>query len=50
MGQETRLEAANAQIAQKERIEQELLKKQSGQHVIFVSYAGLAQSARRMGL
>jgi hypothetical protein len=34
-------QAANAQIAQKENIEQELLKKQPGQHVIFVSYAGL---------
>src|SRR5882724_3830068 len=34
-------QAANAQIAQKERIEHELLKKQPGQHVIFVSYAGL---------
>jgi hypothetical protein len=34
-------QATNAQIAQKENIEQELLKKQPGQHVIFVSYAGL---------
>jgi hypothetical protein len=34
-------QAMNAQIAQKENIEQELLKKQPGQHVIFVSYAGL---------
>jgi len=34
-------QAANVQIAQKGGIEQELLKKQSGQHVIFVSYAGL---------
>jgi hypothetical protein len=34
-------QAANVQIAQKGSIEQELLKKQSGQHVIFVSYAGL---------
>jgi len=30
-----------ARNAQKESIEQELLKKQPGQHVIFVSYAGL---------
>jgi hypothetical protein len=35
------IEARNAQIAQKESIEQELVKKQPGQHVIFVSYAGL---------
>jgi hypothetical protein len=35
-------QATNAQIAQKEYIEQELLKKQPGQHVIFVSYAGLS--------
>jgi hypothetical protein len=34
-------QAANAQIAQKGSIEQELLKKQSGQHLILVSYAGL---------
>jgi hypothetical protein len=34
-------QAANAQIAQKESIEHELLKKQPVQHVIFVSYAGL---------
>jgi hypothetical protein len=34
-------QAKNAQVAQKERIEKELLKKQSGQHVIFVRYAGL---------
>jgi hypothetical protein len=33
--------ATNAQIAQKERIEQALLRKQPGQHVIFVSYVGL---------
>jgi hypothetical protein len=33
--------ARNAQIAQKKSIEQELVKKQPGQHVIFVSYAGL---------
>ena len=32
----------NAQIAQKENIETELLKNQPGQHVIFVSYAGLS--------
>ena len=35
------IQAMNAQNAQKENIEQELLKKQSGQHVIFVSYEGL---------
>jgi len=35
------IQARNAQNAQKENIEQELLKKQPGQHVIFVSYAGL---------
>jgi hypothetical protein len=35
------IQARNAQITQKENIEQELLKKQPGQHVIFVSYAGL---------
>jgi hypothetical protein len=35
------VQAKNAQIAQKESIEQALLKKQPGQHVIFVSYAGL---------
>ena len=33
--------ATNAQLAQKESIEQALLRKQPGQHVIFVSYAGL---------
>jgi hypothetical protein len=33
--------ATNAQIAQKESIEQALLRKQPGQHVIFVSYVGL---------
>jgi hypothetical protein len=31
----------NARVAQKASIERELLKKQPGQHVIFVSYAGL---------
>ncbi|MBO0696748.1 MAG: hypothetical protein J2P56_11700, partial [Verrucomicrobia bacterium] len=35
------VQAKNARIAQKESIEQTLLKTQSGQHVIFVSYAGL---------
>jgi F0F1-type ATP synthase assembly protein I len=35
------IQAANAQIAQKGSIEQELLRQRSGQHVIFVSYAGL---------
>ena len=35
------IQAMNAQNAQKENIEQELLKKQPGQHVIFVSYEGL---------
>ena len=40
-GTTSRTQAANAQIAQKESIEQDLLKKQSGPHVIFVSYAGL---------
>ena len=35
------IQARNAQNTQKENIEQELLKKQPGQHVIFVSYAGL---------
>jgi hypothetical protein len=35
------IQARNTQITQKETIEQELLKKQPGQHVIFVSYAGL---------
>jgi len=35
------IQARNAQNAQKESIEQELLKKQPGQHVIFVSCAGL---------
>jgi len=34
-------QAKNAQVAQKERIEKQLLKKRSGQHVIFVRYAGL---------
>jgi len=34
-------QATKAQIAQKENIERELLKKQPGRHVIFVSYAGL---------
>jgi hypothetical protein len=34
-------QAANMQIAQKESIEQGLLKEQPGRHVIFVSYAGL---------
>jgi len=34
-------QAKNAQVAQKERIETQLLKKRSGQHVIFVRYAGL---------
>jgi hypothetical protein len=35
------IQARSAQVAQKENIELELLKKQPGQHVIFVSYAGL---------
>ena len=35
------IQASNAQNAQKENIEQDLLKKQPGQHVIFVSYARL---------
>jgi hypothetical protein len=35
------IQARNTQIAQKQSIEQELLKKQPGQHVILVSYAGL---------
>jgi len=35
------LQAKNAQVAQKESIEQQLLKKWPGQHVILVSYAGL---------
>jgi hypothetical protein len=35
------IQARNAQIAQKENIEQGLLKKQRGQHVIFVNYVGL---------
>jgi hypothetical protein len=35
------IQARNAQIAQKENIEQELLKKHPGQHVIFVNYASL---------
>ncbi len=35
------IQARNVQNAQKENIEQELLKRQSGQHVIFVNYAGL---------
>lgn len=34
-------QAKNAQVAQKECIEKQLLKKRSGQHVIFVRYAGL---------
>jgi hypothetical protein len=34
-------QAKNAQVAQKERIEKQLLKKRSGQHVIFVRYAAL---------
>jgi hypothetical protein len=36
------IQAKNAQIAQKESIEQALVKKQPGQHVIFVDYAGLS--------
>ena len=35
------IQARNAQIAQKGSIEKELLKQRPGQHVIFVSYAGL---------
>ena len=35
------IQARNAQIARKENTEQELLKKQPGQHIILVSYAGL---------
>jgi hypothetical protein len=35
------IQARSTQIGQKESIEQELLKKQPGRHVIFVSYAGL---------
>jgi hypothetical protein len=35
------IQATNAQIAQKQSIEQELLKKLPGHHVILVSYAGL---------
>lgn len=35
------IQARNAQIAQRESIEQQLRRKQPGQHVIFVSYAGL---------
>jgi hypothetical protein len=35
------VQSKNAQVAQKESIERELLKNQPGQHVIFVSYAGL---------
>jgi hypothetical protein len=35
------IQSKNAQVAQKESIERDLLKNQSGQHVIFVSYAGL---------
>jgi hypothetical protein len=35
------IQATSALNAQKESIEQELLRRQSGQHVIFVSYAGL---------
>jgi hypothetical protein len=34
-------QARNARVTQKESIEQALLKNQSGQHVIFVSYRGL---------
>jgi hypothetical protein len=34
-------QAKNGQVAQKERIEKQLLKKRSGQYVIFVRYAGL---------
>jgi hypothetical protein len=36
------IQARNAQIVRKEGIEQALLKKQPGEHVIFVSYAGLS--------
>ena len=35
------IQAKNAQIAQKESIEQALVNKQPGQHVIFVDYTGL---------
>jgi hypothetical protein len=35
------IQARNAQIAQKEIIERELLKNQPGRHVIFVNYVGL---------
>jgi hypothetical protein len=35
------IQASNTQIAQKESIEQDLLKKHPGRHVIFVNYAGL---------
>jgi hypothetical protein len=35
------LQAKNAQVAQKESIEQQLLKKWPGQPIVFVSYAGL---------
>jgi hypothetical protein len=35
------IQSKNVQVAQKESIEQKLLRNQSGQHVIFVSYAGL---------
>jgi len=35
------IQSKNVQIAQKESIERKLLRNQSGQHVIFVSYAGL---------
>src|SRR6266480_2886696 len=35
------IQANNAQVAQKENIEKQLLKKAPGQHIIFVSYADL---------
>jgi len=35
------IQANNAQVTQKESIEKQLLKKAPGQHIIFVSYAGL---------
>jgi hypothetical protein len=35
------IQSKSAQVAQKESIEHELLKKQSGQHVVFVNYARL---------
>jgi hypothetical protein len=35
------IQSKNVQVAQKESIERKLLKNQPGQHVIFVSYAGL---------